>query len=81
MDNTAILKTAASLLEAHGDKAKFLVAERIDQALEAGDGGQHDFWCLVGKAVALLSMPRAETVVTKAAPASADAPRQAFKAA
>ena len=79
MDNTAILKTASGLLEAHGDKAKFLVAEHIDQALEAGDAGQHDFWCLVGKAVALLSMPRAETVVTKVQ--STEAPRRSFKAA
>jgi hypothetical protein len=85
MVHNEILSSAAELVAAHGDNAKFLVAERVDQALAHGDGEAHDRWCLIGKAVALMLMPRAEA----AKPADAVKPvkqtgksaARAFKAA
>jgi hypothetical protein len=56
MVHSEILSTAAELVAAHGGNAKFLVAERIDQALANSDGEAHDRWCLIGKAVALMIM-------------------------
>ncbi len=78
MVHSEILSSAAELVSAHGDNAKFLVAERIDQALANGDGEAHDRWCLIGKAVALMLMPRpAET----AKPVDAVKPVEAAKPA
>jgi hypothetical protein len=67
MVHSEILSSAAELVAAHGDNAKFLVAERVDQALAQGDGEAHDRWCLIGKAVALMLMPRAEAAKPVAA--------------
>lgn len=80
MDPQNILTTASSMLESYGENAKFMVAERIDQALLAGDGAAHDEWCLIGKAIALMSLPRAETVATKVKPEATPVVRK-FKAA
>ena len=60
MNSTKILATASEMLEAHGDNAKFLVADHIDQALLNGDAAAHDEWCMIGKAIALMSVPRPE---------------------
>jgi hypothetical protein len=81
MDPQNILTTASSMLETHGENAKFMVAEHIDRALEAGDGAAHDEWCLIGKAIALMSMPRAETPAAKAAPKVAPVIHRKFRAA
>ena len=62
-----ILAAAAELVAAHGDRAKFLVAERIDRALVDDDGEAHDRWCLIGKAVALMSMTRPQKDAAKPA--------------
>ena len=62
-----ILEAAAELVAAHGDRAKFLVAERIDRALVEDDGEAHDRWCLIGKAVALMSMARPQKDAAKPA--------------
>ncbi len=67
MIHSEILTTAAELVAAHGDNAKFLAAERIDQALANGDGAAHDRWCLIGKAVALMILTRPATEAVKPA--------------
>jgi hypothetical protein len=80
MDPQNILTTASSMLETYGENAKFMVAEHIDRALEAGDGAAHDEWCLIGKAIALMSMPRGENLAAKAKPKATPVVRK-FKAA
>lgn len=67
MVHREILETAAELVAAHGDRAKFLVAEHVDRALTADDGEAHDRWCLIGKAVALMSMTRSQKDVAQPA--------------
>ena len=37
MDGTQILNTASSMLETHGEAAKFLIAQKMDDAMLAGD--------------------------------------------
>ena len=69
MDSSMILTTASSMLETFGDNAKFMAAERMDQAMADGDGGAYDEWQLIGKAIALMSMPRAESLAVKIKPA------------
>ena len=68
MDGTAILNTASGLLEAYGENAKFHVAEQIDFALQSEDGAGYDHWCMVAKAISLMTMARAETAVKKPEP-------------
>lgn len=60
MDSAALLSTASELVETYGQNARFHVAERMDQAMAAGDGQAYDEWAMIAKAVVLMSMPRAE---------------------
>ena len=62
MDGTAILNTASSLLEAYGENAKFHVAEQIDFALQSDNAAEYDHWCMVAKAISLMTMARTEAV-------------------
>lgn len=62
MDGTQILKTASGMLETHGETAKFLIAQKMDDAMLAGDGQGYDDWCMVAKAMTLMSMARKEAV-------------------
>ena len=79
MDGTAILTTASSMLETYGADAKFHIAERMDQAMQSGDGAAYDEWAMVAKAVALMSMSRGEAAKSK--PSDIDSLRRTFKAA
>jgi hypothetical protein len=65
MDGTFILNTASSMLETFGENAKFHIAEEMDRAMEAGDGAAYDQWCLVAKAVELMTMTRKENAAAK----------------
>ena len=60
MDGTQILNTASSMLETHGETAKFLIAQKMDDAMQAGDGQAYDDWCMVAKAMHLMTMARKE---------------------
>lgn len=60
MDGTKILNTASSMLETHGESAKFLIAQKMDDALLAGDGEAYDDWCMIAKAMNLMTMARKE---------------------
>jgi hypothetical protein len=68
MDGTAILNTASGLLEAYGENANFHVAEQIDFALQSEDGAGYDHWCMVAKAISLMTMARTEAAVKKPEP-------------
>ena len=68
MNSAKILATASDMLGAFGDNAKFLVAEHIDKALEDGDAAAHDHWCMIGKAVALMSVPRPDAKAAESRP-------------
>jgi hypothetical protein len=46
------------MIEDFGDRAQFLVAERADTALQAEDAIGFEEWCLVAKALALLTQPK-----------------------
>ena len=81
MDPQNILTTASSMLETFGENAKFMVAERIDQAMQAGDAVAHDEWCLIGKAIALMSMPRGEAPAAKSKAKPAPVVHRKFRAA
>ena len=60
MDGTQILNTASSMLETHGETAKFLIAQKMDDALLANDGQAYDDWCMIAKAMSLMSTARKE---------------------
>ena len=60
MDGTKILNTASSMLETHGESAQFLIAQKMDDALLAGDGEAYDDWCMIAKAMNLMTMARKE---------------------
>ena len=60
MDGTQILNTASSLLEAHGESAKFLIAQKMDDALLSGDGQAYDDWAMIAKAMSLMTTARKE---------------------
>ena len=60
MDGTQILNTASSMLETHGESAKFLIAQKMDDAMLAGDGQAYDDWCMVAKAMSLMMTARKE---------------------
>jgi hypothetical protein len=78
MNSAKILTTASEMLETYGDSAKFVVAEHIDQALQDGDGAAHDQWCMIGKAVALMSVPRPDARPAGSKPV-ADKPAEPIK--
>ena len=81
MDGTTILTMASELLEAYGDNAKFHAAEQMDHALETDDGAAYDQWCLVAKAINLMSMARTEAKTAKADKPAPVVRPAAFKAA
>jgi hypothetical protein len=56
---------AARMIEEFGDRAKFLVDEHVDIALQADDPTGFEDWCLVGKALALLTQPNRIPGVTE----------------
>lgn len=58
MNGTEILTTASRMLETHGVNAKFLIAQKMDDAMVAGDGQAYDDWCMIAKAVNLMSQTR-----------------------
>jgi len=60
MDGSQILNTASSMLETHGEGARFLIAQKMDDAMLAGDGQAYDDWCMVAKALELMTMARKE---------------------
>ncbi len=62
MDGTQILNTASSMLETHGEHAKFLIAQKMDDAMLAGDGQAYDDWGMIAKAMSLMTMARKEAV-------------------
>lgn len=62
MDGTQILNTASSMLETHGETAKFLIAQKMDDAMLAGDGQAYDDWCMIAKAMNLMTLARKEAV-------------------
>jgi hypothetical protein len=51
------LDIAARMIKEFGDRAKFLVDERADMALQAEDPTEFEDWRLVGKALAFLTQP------------------------
>jgi hypothetical protein len=53
------------MIEDFGDRAKFLVDERVDMALQAEDPRAFEDWCLVAKALALLTRPNQIPEVTE----------------
>jgi hypothetical protein len=81
MDGTAILNTASDLLEAYGENAKFHIAEQIDFALQSDDGAGYDHWCMVAKAVSLMSMARTEASVARPEPVATPAVTPTLKVA
>jgi len=68
---------AACLIEDFGDRAKFLVDERVDMALQSEDPTEFQDWCLVAKAVALLTQPNGVPEVIKRASGEAPSPTMA----
>lgn len=58
MNGTEILTTASRMLETHGANAKFLIAQKMDDAMVMGDGQAYDDWCMVAKAVHLMAQTR-----------------------
>ncbi len=79
MDGTTILTTASSLLETHGENAKFHIAQKMDDAMLTGDGKAYDDWCMVAKAVNLMTLTRVEAKAAKPEPMPLAA--RTFKAA
>jgi hypothetical protein len=77
MNSAKILTTASEMLEAYGDSAKFVAAEHIDRALQDGDGAAHDQWCMIGKAIALMSVPRPDAKAAGSKPV-ADKPAESI---
>jgi hypothetical protein len=81
MDGTAILNTASGLLEAYGENAKFHVAEQIDFALQSDNAAEYDHWCMVAKAISLMTMPRTEPAAKKSEPVATPAIAPTLKVA
>jgi hypothetical protein len=80
MDGTQILNTASGMLETHGEHAKFLIAQKMDDAMLAGDGQAYDDWCMIAKAMSLMTMARKDAAAKPAQKADVILPA-AFKAA
>lgn len=80
MDGSQILNTASGMLETHGEGARFLIAQKMDDAMLAGDGQAYDDWCMVAKALELMSMARKEAAARPKKRAEPVLPA-AFKAA
>lgn len=62
------LTLASEMIEQFGEHAEMLAADNMDAALQTGDGESYDHWCLVAKAVALLTRHHPEPVKAKAKP-------------
>lgn len=59
------LTLASEMIEQFGQHAEMLAADNMDAALQTGDGESYDHWCLVAKAIALLTRHHPEPVKTK----------------
>lgn len=59
------LTLASEMIEQFGEHAELLAADRMDAALQADDRDGYDEWCLVAKAIALLTRHHVEPVKTK----------------
>ena len=59
------LNLASEMIEQFGEQAELLAAQRMDAALQADNGESYDEWCLVAKAIALLTRHHPEPVKTK----------------
>jgi hypothetical protein len=62
------LTTASEMIGQFGDKAELLAGDRMDAALQADDRESYDEWCLVAKAIALLTRHHPEPANAKAKP-------------
>lgn len=62
------LTTASDMIEQFGEQAEMLAAGHMDAALRADDREGYDEWCLVGKAIALLTRHHPEPVKAKTRP-------------
>ena len=60
------LTIASEMIEQFGERAEMLAADHMDAALRADDREGYDEWCLVAKAIALLTRHHPEPVKTKA---------------
>ena len=81
MNGTEILTTASRMLETHGANAKFLIAQKMDDAMVMGDGQAYDDWCMVAKAVILMAKTREEAKRTRKDPLDPITVPAAFRAA
>ena len=81
MNGTEILTTASRMLESHGANAKFLIAQKMDDAMVMGDGQAYDDWCMVAKALHLMSQTREEAKRAKPETVAPIAVPRAFRAA
>jgi hypothetical protein len=71
------LDIATRLIEDFGDRAKFLVDERVDMALQSEDPTGFQDWCLVAKAVALLTQPNGVSEVVERSSGEVPSPTMA----
>ena len=53
------------MIASFGAKAEFLAGDRLDTALLAGDAEAYDKWCLVAKAIALMTRHNSTSVAAK----------------
>jgi hypothetical protein len=75
------LDIATRLIEDFGDRAKFMVDERVDMALQSEDPTAFQDWCLVAKAVALLTRPNGGPEVIERASGEVPSPTMAHHVA
>lgn len=59
------LTLASEMIEQFGEQAELLAGEHMDAALRADDRDRYDEWCLVAKAIALLTRHHPEPVKAK----------------
>lgn len=62
------LTIASDMIAELGDKAEFVAGEQMDAALLADDREGFDEWCLVAKAIALLTRHNPEPAPAKRKP-------------
>lgn len=62
------LTMASEMIAEFGDKAELVAGDQMDAALQADDREGYDTWCLVGKAIALLTRHHPEPATTKTKP-------------
>lgn len=59
------LTLASEMIEQFGTHAELLATDRMDAALRADDRESYDEWCLVAKAIALLTRHHPEPAKAK----------------